>query len=191
MKVPKLEKNKEKIVELLTLTGRQGIDTLVDWLMTTDFFTAPASTRLDFHGCEAGGLAQHALNVYEAFEMKASQYDLGLREDERTIASLCHDFCKIGLYVPNRLKSGALSEAKPYVVQDDFPLGHGEKSVLIVSRHIELTNNEALLMRWHMEHYDAEWENYKERVERACPAIHAFHAADMEASKYLDVKLRR
>lgn len=180
--------NRDRIISLLEETGRPGIDDLVDWLTNTDFFQAPASTRLDYHGCHEGGLAQHALNAYDAFEAKAARYSLGLEPAERTIASICHDFCKINIYVPNVLKSGSISESKPYVVKDGFPFGHGEKSVVLVSRHIDLTVNEALLIRWHMGSFDAEWENYQEKVARVCPAIYAFHHADQESSKYMDFK---
>jgi hypothetical protein len=185
-----IAQNRERIITLLEETGRSGIDNLVDWLTDTDFFQAPASTRLDYHGCHEGGLALHTLNMYDGFEAKAVQYDLGLAPEERTIASICHDFCKINIYVPNVLKSGSISETKPYVVKDDFPFGHGEKSALLVSRHIDLTVNEALLIRWHMGPFDAEWENYQEKVARACPAIYAFHHSDQEANKYLDFKKR-
>ena len=40
---------------------RDGIKCLMDWLGSTDFFEAPASTR--FHGSYEGGLCQHSLNV--------------------------------------------------------------------------------------------------------------------------------
>ena len=184
-----LEKNKKKIIELLEETARPGIDNIINWLENdTDFFTAPASTRLDYHGSHEGGLAQHALNVYETFEAKAGMYDLNLKPEERTIASICHDMCKINTYIPNILKSGNISGAKPYVVEDALPLGHGEKSVYLVSRHIELTTNEALLIRWHMGPFDAEWENHENKVISICPAIYAFHTADQEASKYMDLK---
>jgi hypothetical protein len=96
--------------------------------------------------------------------------------------------CKINTYKPNVLKSGKLSGAKPYVVQDDLPFGHGEKSAYLASQHIDLTTNEALLIRWHMGPFDSEWENYENKVGNACPAIYAFHNADQEASKYLDAR---
>ncbi|MFC1742259.1 metal-dependent phosphohydrolase [Nanoarchaeota archaeon] len=185
-----LTQNRKRIIALLEETERPGIDNLVEWLEETDFFTAPASTRPDYHGCHEGGLAQHALNVYDSFEAKAQQYDLQLEQEERTIASICHDFCKIDFYIPNILKSGNLSGSKPYVVEDNFPFGHGEKSALAASRHIDLTKNEALLIRWHMGPFDAEWDNYQEKVGKACPAIYAFHNADQEASKYMDFKKR-
>ena len=131
---------------------------------------------------------QHSLNLYDLLEAKATMLDLGLTEDERTIAAICHDFCKIDTYRPNILKSGERSSAKPYVTEDNLPLGHGEKSAWLASQHIELTNNEALLIRWHMGPYDPAWKDYDQKVGKACPAIYAFHNADQEASKYLEGK---
>jgi hypothetical protein len=183
--------NKERLIFLLQETKREGIDGFVEWLRGTDFFSAPASTRMDYHGAHEGGLAQHCLNVYAAFEEKAKMYELGLRHDERTVASICHDMCKINTYHPNVLKSGRLSEAKPYVVEDAMPLGHGEKSMYIASQFIRLMPNEALLIRWHMGPFDSEWENYEAKVAEKCPAIYAFQTADMEASKYMDLKAAR
>ena len=43
---------------------RPGADRLLNWLETTDFFTAPASTR--FHGACECGLVMHSINVYHA-----------------------------------------------------------------------------------------------------------------------------
>jgi len=41
-----------------------------------------------------------------------------------------------------------------YQVEDLLPLGHGEKSLYIVSRFIRLTFEEALAIRWHMGAWD-------------------------------------
>ncbi|MBW3017398.1 HD domain-containing protein [Candidatus Woesearchaeota archaeon] len=176
--------NKTRFKVLLHATQRKGIEELVSWLDTTDFFTAPASTRLDYHGCRKGGLLQHSLNVYDLFEQKAEQFDLGLPRHERTIASLLHDLCKVNVYKPNMLKKGA-SKSKPYVSHDEFPFGHGEKSAYLAEKFIELTKNEALLIRWHMGPYDPQWEAYEKKVTEQCPAICAFHFADNEAAKYM------
>lgn len=184
----KIAETRQYIVDKLRETEREGIDDLVDWLDNSDYFTAPASTRLDFHGCEEGGLAQHSINVYKLFEEKAERYDFDIGEDEVVIAALCHDMCKVNQYVPNVLKSGNLSSAKPYVVKDDFPFGHGEKSAMITGRHIELTLKESMLIRWHMGHFDGEWENYEHKVAKVCPEIYAFQYADEEASKYMDYR---
>ena len=42
---------------------REGADKMLEYLLKSDFFTAPASTR--FHlSCE-GGLCTHSINVYK------------------------------------------------------------------------------------------------------------------------------
>lgn len=186
MSAAKVKECRGTIEFLLRNTKREGIENFIEWLAITDYFRAPASTRLDYHGAHEGGLAQHCLNVFYAFEDKASAYGLGLGNDEVAIASLCHDLCKVNTYRPNLLKSGKLSDAKPYTVEDALPLGHGEKSVYLAARYIRLTASEALLIRWHMGMFDKEWESREARVAEVCPAIYAFQCADMEASKYMD-----
>ena len=62
---------------------------------TTDFFTAPASTR--FHAAYAGGLLEHSLNVYRVLMEK--HYDPGTDDLEScTICALLHDVCKSQYY---------------------------------------------------------------------------------------------
>ncbi len=186
---------RKEVIKLLDSTDRQGVDDLIEHMAGSDYFTAPASSRVDFHGCYEGGLAAHSLNVYKAFKAKVEMYGLEVREDEAIIAALCHDLCKVNTYVPNMVrkkgkdsKKGTMvqSEKKPYVIQDNFPYGHGEKSVYIASKFIDLTEREALLIRWHMGPYDEGWDRNGDKVQKACPEIVAFHNADNEASKYMD-----
>ena len=47
---------------------RKGSAELLEWLNTTDFFTAPASTK--FHCACEGGLVQHSVNVYKVMVEK-------------------------------------------------------------------------------------------------------------------------
>ena len=44
--------------------SRPGAQQLLDWLATTDFYTAPASPR--FHAASECVLVMHSLNVYTA-----------------------------------------------------------------------------------------------------------------------------
>ena len=53
-----VEGNKNRYIQLLKDTNRNGIEKLVAWLESTDFFTAPASSR--FHLACEGGLTQHS-----------------------------------------------------------------------------------------------------------------------------------
>ena len=52
---------KEKFIEMAKNITRPGIDEMMAWLETTDFYDAPASTR--FHGSQAGGLCAHSITV--------------------------------------------------------------------------------------------------------------------------------
>ena len=56
--------NKEKFINALSRTGREGIDKVLRRLEDSGFYEAPASTK--FHLSRKGGLLEHSLNVYEA-----------------------------------------------------------------------------------------------------------------------------
>ena len=57
------EELKERFINLLKGTEREGINNLINWLENeTDFFTAPASSK--YHLAVEGGLLKHSLNVY-------------------------------------------------------------------------------------------------------------------------------
>ena len=87
---------KERFLEIFrNQVTRRGADKLLEWLESTDFFTAPASTR--FHAAYEGGLLEHSLNVYNV--LIAKHYDPEQDDLESfTIASLLHDICKAGFY---------------------------------------------------------------------------------------------
>ena len=98
----------------LSQVVRPGADKLLEWLKSTDFFTAPASTR--FHGAYPGGLVKHSLNVYYAllgnFNLRGL-YSL----QTQTIVALLHDVCKANYYA---------GEYPDYTVKDQMPMGRGE-----------------------------------------------------------------
>ena len=160
-----IQEVKEKIINLLNNTERTGMPRLIKYLEESDFFVAPASTR--FHGNYEGGLAEHSLNVYEIFKRKNIEYDFGLSEDTMKIAALLHDVCKINFYTvydKNVNIAGAGEKPKwvkqpAYGVNDLIPIGHGEKSVIILQQFMKLTKEETILIRWHMGGYEPK-ENY-------------------------------
>ena len=46
-------------------------------------------------------------------------------------------------------------EAQPYFsIDDQFPFGHGEKSVFLIERFLRLKPSEAVAIRWHMGGFD-------------------------------------
>ncbi len=181
--ISKEEMGRVKVVTLALMKRirRKGIDDLMDFMSESNFFTSPASTM--YHGNFPGGLAKHSLEVYAMFTKRLDDCRITIPEDSRVIGAICHDFCKIDTYIENRLKSGNLSDTKPYKVEDDFPVGHGEKSVMVVQRYVQLSCQEMAMIRWHMGNDDPAWEDYKERVEQQYPEAILLQDADREVSK--------
>ena len=143
---------KEQIINLLQSTNREGMDKLIDFLEKSDFFKAPASTR--FHGNYEGGLAEHSFKVYEILKEKVNFLKMDVPEDTIIISALLHDICKTNYYkidYRNAKNSLGVWEKVPYyTVEDTIPYGHGEKSVMMLTEYIKLTNEEKYAIRWHM-----------------------------------------
>lgn len=182
----------EKYEKLLLDTGREGMDKLLAYLRTTDFYSAPASTR--FHNSCEGGLLSHSLNVYEMLKQKMEQplwARYNVSSGTIAIVSLLHDICKAGFYdveMRNRKDdTGAWVKVPFYIVNDKLPYGHGEKSVYIVGSFIKLTREEAMAIRWHMG-FSEPRENYSYlgKAMEMFPLIVALHEADMEATYLLE-----
>jgi HD superfamily phosphohydrolase YqeK len=175
---------KSKILELLGDIERPGMPGLLAYLESSDFFTAPASTR--FHAAYSGGLADHSLSTYSVFEQKVKTYGIDLPADSVKLCGLLHDVCKIGLYhrgKRNVKENGKWVEKEVWVSEDILPLGHGEKSVYLIQKHIQLTDLEALAIRWHMGLSEPRelWDSL-DAARGMHPAIMALHIADMESS---------
>lgn len=195
--------NKVVFSEILSNTGRKGIDIVISKLEELGFFEAPASSR--FHLSCKGGLAEHSMNVYEAAVMLREQIirmkpelEGQLPQESVAICALLHDVCKIDIY-----KEGILSRKnedgfwEKYVgfsvdYNMGLPLGHGEKSViLLLSWGLELTPEEMLAIRWHMTAWDMPMQSaeHKESFNAAkakTPLVSLIQNADGIASGLLE-----
>ncbi len=137
---------------------RDGIDDLLAWLEKSDFYIAPASTR--FHGNYAGGLCEHSINVYEQLLRLHDLYGGNIASRETlAIVSLFHDVCKINYYKQGsrnvKDENGNWITKAIWEVDEKVPLGHGEKSCIILQQYFKLTIDELLAIRWHMSGFDA------------------------------------
>lgn len=95
----------------------------------------------------------------------------------QTIVALLHDVCKANYYA---------GEYPDYAVKDQMPMGHGEKSVYLVMKHMELTDDEALAIRWHMGAYDDAFRGGSRALNAAMertPLVLELHYADMIATQ--------
>ena len=171
---------------------RPGAQELLKWLNTTDFFTAPASTK--FHCACEGGLVQHSVNVYDVLMNKHFDKETDNKESF-AICGLLHDICKAKFYkksmrnVKNE-ETGQWEKQPFYSVDDLFPYGHGEKSVFLIERFLRLNTNEAMAIRWHMGGFDDSARGGSFAISLAYekyPLAVKLHLADLE-STYLKEK---
>lgn len=169
---------------------RPGADALLEWLDTTDFFEAPASTR--FHGACRHGLVMHSLNVYKVL------MDRYLEENDNpesmAVCGLLHDLCKANYYkqgtrnVKNEA-TGQWEKVPVYNVEDQFPYGHGEKSVFLIERFIRLKPAEAVAVRWHMGGFDDAARGGCRAISEAYdayPLAVKLHLADLTATYLME-----
>lgn len=194
---------RKRFSEILSLTGRSGVPQVLAKLDEIGFFEAPASTK--FHLSCKGGLMEHSLNVYDAAMMLREQVvkmrpvlEGQLLLDSIAICALLHDTCKSDIY-----KEGILSRKnaegywEKYVgFQADYkaglPLGHGEKSVImLLSWGLELKPEEMLAVRWHMSAWDMPMQSaeHKESFNAAkaiSPLLSLIQAADGIATGLLE-----
>lgn len=156
----------------------EGWAALRAFLMSSDFFTAPASTI--FHANYTGGLCEHSLNVYNSLVSLMcmaygdDQANWKYSWDSIALVSLFHDISKVNNYmwgeknvkkyygpddkVPYNAKrdqGGAFDWVKEYSwmkrpLKESFKFfGHEDDSVLILQKYVYLTNDEIIAILHH------------------------------------------
>ena len=234
-----IEGDKQRIIKLWQEVGVKrdlgGVSDLINFLETSDFFTAPCSTQ--FHLAVPGGLAQHSLNVYDLLEDKVWRYvNVNVAHDSIVICGLGHDLCKINFYVEDKepcspaqlkyLNDLAIKHGCPvyppattskqarvlidffkdnsdfgnppalpiaYKVSDQFPMGHGEKSVSMLQDFIHLTMEEKLAIRFHMGPYEQgvmlrPLSYAFDEAKKVSPLVTLLQTADIEASSIIEAE---
>lgn len=195
--------NIERFEQLLMSTNRAGMEKLIEFLRKSDFYTAPASTKYHL-SCE-GGLLQHSLNVYDALTSKVENNPTWQQDFNPTsliITALLHDLCKTYFYVSevkNRKvykENGSKMDSNGrydwesymgYTIEDQFPYGHGEKSVMMIEQFIKLTPEERYAIRWHMGFSEPKenWNSLGKTYEKY-PLALALSEADLEATYLME-----
>lgn len=202
MEVFDKEANKTRFIELLRATGRENIEYVIEDLETWGFFEAPASIKN--HNNYAGGLVQHSLNVYDmamalrraALEMRPD-LEPKLSPDSIAIAALLHDTCKSDIYrLVRKARKNEIGQYEKFdeyqVNYENFPVGHGEKSVIMLLRSgLDLEDDEIMAIRWHMGAWSVnpnsieDDRNYRE-AQKKSPLVALIHNADSLAAQILE-----
>ena len=168
-----IKANKEEFLELLRSTKRDGIEDVITDLEELGFFTAPASAG--HHLNIEGGLVLHSINtckaalaIWEGMKPLEPSLATEVKRDSIIIASLLHDVCKSDIYkrsVKKRKNAlGQWEDCEGYKVSyKDFPMGHGEKSViLLLCSGLDLSDDEMLAIRWHMGAWGINMNSYED-----------------------------
>lgn len=173
--------NKEKFLTILRgEVTRDGVEKLITWLESTDFFSAPATGKYTL-SCK-GGLTLRSLNTYKVLvelvykyreadptylldlEGDATEEDLAKAElelnESLAICGLLYNVCRADCWVEDvkNVKNNATGkwESVPYFKWDEkFIYGQGEKSVYIIQQFMRLYIEEAQAIRYHSMGRDA------------------------------------
>lgn len=196
-----LNKDKEEFIQLLNSTERDGVDDLIEYLESENFFTAPASSTK--HLCSEGGLVKHSLNtckvalmIWENMQELYPNLHNEVTKDSVIIASLLHDVCKADIYFRTMRRKKVLGEwedVEGYKVSyKNFPMGHGEKSViLLLCAGLTLYDEEMLAIRWHMGAWGVNQNSFEElksydTANKKYPLVSIIQCADSLAANLIE-----
>ena len=197
-----IKEKRERFCSLLRQTGRENVEYVIEDLESFGFFEAPASVRNHYN--HPGGLLEHSLNVYD-MAMTLREGIIKMRPDMEAalpvnsviLSTLLHDTCKSNIYrrVTRKRKNeiGMWEEVQEYEVDySGLPIGHGEKSVVMLLRMgLDLEDEEILAIRWHMGAWDVERHSVEEEksyreAQRQSPLVALVHSADTLAAQILE-----
>lgn len=167
-----------------TALGKIISKEFADYLLKEGFYSAPASTK--FHGNYAGGLFDHSFSVMNFLvELSANNNLKWQRAESPFIVGMFHDLCKIDSYVPV-MDDGKVVEWD--YNSDTFFKGHGDKSIMLLSQHMKLTEEEVMCIRYHMGAFveKDEWNYYTKAVHKYQNVLWTHHA-DMIASHVVGI----
>ena len=193
---------KEEFLNLLRSTEREGVEDLIEALEEMGFFTAPASAN--HHLNVEGGLLEHSLNtckaalaIYEGLKPLDPSMEKEVRRDSIILSSLLHDVCKSDIYkrsVKKRKNNvGQWEDVEGYSVSyKNFPMGHGEKSVImLLCNGLSLYDDEMLAIRWHMGAWGINMNSFEDQrcydtSRKLYPLVSIIQAADGLAASILE-----
>ena len=161
----------EQFLNFMNVDGRPIVSVqTMDWLIGQGFFVKPAAIK--HHGNHTGGLFEHSMMVAQVLVEMTQKFDIPwTRPESPYIVGMLHDVCKLDDYFDENASDA----------------GHGDKSVMMLSQVMTLTEEEMLCIRFHMGAYvTSEWDAF-DRAIRKYQSVLFTHTADMYASKVKDV----
>ena len=160
------------------------------WLVDNGFFVKPAA--ISHHGNYTGGLFDHSYEVMEDLVEITQKFNVKW-QDVRSpwIVGMFHDLCKMDDYIDENAEgivmmgTGSPVSNDPKWVKDNGSIltGHGNKSVMMLSQFMTLTEEEIFCISFHMGAYETDrWNQYDAAIKKYETVLWT-HTADMYASK--------
>lgn len=162
------------------------------WLIQNGFFTQSASIK--YHGAYEGGLFDHSYEMTQVLLDMTERLNLQwTRPESPYIIGMFHDLCKIDNYLTivdepgeTMMGTGTVKGKEVHFEYNPNTIlkGHADKSIMLLSQFINLTEEELLCIRFHMGAYEGQdqWDNYDKAI-RKYETVLWVHTADMYASK--------
>jgi len=121
-----IEENVDKVSTIIDAVVKSDRKDAIVKMLEDDtfgqlYFTAPASSREQYHYAWAGGLVSHSLNLYKNLRALNKTFDLGFNEESMFLVAMFHDIgkacssdMKTPHYIPTeedwKIKKGMLYE---------------------------------------------------------------------------------
>ena len=162
----------------LNVLGQYVPSEMVEYLGKKGFFIKPAA--INYHGNYEGGLFDHSFEVMKCLVHMTKKLDIKWQNERSPyIVGMFHDLCKMDDYIKDGQKW--TYNNSPVIT------GHGEKSVMLLSQFITLTEEEILCIRYHMGAYRPDdWDSFDMAI-REHESVLWTHTADMYASKVKNI----
>lgn len=160
------------------------------WLVEQGFFVKPAA--ISHHGNYTGGLFDHSFEVMDVLVDMTKRFDIQWKDEKSPyIVGMFHDLCKLDDYIDENAEDvvvmgtgSPISKNPKWGKNPDRILsGHGDKSVMLLSQFMTLTEEEIFCISFHMGAYEIDrWNSYDAAI-RKYETVLWTHTADMYASK--------
>jgi hypothetical protein len=174
------------LVENFPEPRRSKVKEMLDGPIGQFYFTAPASSKYEFHSAYPGGLVQHSLNVIKNLWRLVNDLDPDRWPKHKlAFVGLFHDFGKVGdgeveRYIPNPAKNQLFF--RPYVINPKMQyLSTSDGALYLLQKHgVELDFEEFQAIKLNDGQYDPANAGYKMRE---CSLALLLHMADVYATK--------
>lgn len=179
-----------KLINLFDEDRREKVKVMLDGSIGAAYFTAPASSREEFHSCYPGGLAQHSLNVLGYLKKFADavqdMHRVPWTADTLVFVALFHDLGKAGdgleeYYVPTEHRWKRERGEHYDINQRCLQMPTSERGLYLLQQHgITLSHEEYTAIRLNDGQYVRENEPYRNREPELALLL---HWADMWATR--------